>query len=142
VSGCFLSLTLSSLTIAACDERVYEGKGAAKKFELASAKLHERIGKFVCARVIVDGKTVTRMCPRISGVQLKRLVDNQIALHQAQEAEVKTGEGHEGNEKDEFRLHVSSLIAMQKGVVVANKEKEQAAKEHADKIHELHQKVL
>jgi hypothetical protein len=120
---------------------VYEGKGAAKKFELASAKLHERIGKYVSARLTVDGKAVTRMCPKLSSTQMKKLVDNQMALYVAQEAEVLTGEGGEAHANDEFRQHVADLVAMQKGVTVANKEKDQATREQSEKILSLHKKV-
>jgi hypothetical protein len=126
----------------AYDRRVYEGRGSGKKFEEAAASFHQAVGKYLATKISVSGKgEQMRMCPAISAVAMKSVIDKEMAAHIAREKEILTGEGAENHENDPLRQHLAGLVAMQKGEAVKDGAKEKAHEVHRKQVTELHKKV-
>ena len=94
------------------NETVYSGRNSGQKFDVAAAKLNKSVLRFIAARLTIKGRRELRMAPDISGPQMKKILDVHLAKHEADEEELKTGEGGDGYDNDEGHNHLAQLRAM------------------------------
>ena len=116
------------MSLTGFDERVHESKRSGAKFEVAAAKLSKSVLKHVSAKITIKGRKELRLAPDIGGVQLKKIIDIQLAGLVAEEEEIHTGLGGNGHDDDSDRKsHLTGLSAMRDS---ASKAKDKAGIEY------------
>lgn len=142
LSLCFVVVAFklfSSSLCAGSNEKVYEGKGVGKKYNSAAAKLYANVLKHVGTHIAVKGGEQPRMAPMISGTQLQRVVEQELARYEADCASVKTGEGGEKQPSTLHDKNCKTLLDMMTQPAQSKEQRDQ--EEYRNRVTQITDKV-